>query len=179
MVSVLHTNFISCRVSFVLRCFYKSNSSCLCSGENGKPFCLAELWPCTNTRRRSKILDLNACHILTLQIPLLWRFSSKKSMQIFKILFRPAARARRTACSHNKKLNWKNIVGKNLGGVCFKWLRLWMKNGCGCELDERKEKNWRRKEDYYSGIFFITNKLLKITITCWNPSKYLYLYSTY
>ena len=36
---------ISCRVSFhfVLRCFYKSYSSFLCRGENGKTFCLAEL----------------------------------------------------------------------------------------------------------------------------------------
>ena len=47
MVSVLHTNFISCRVSFVLRCLCKSNSSCLCRGDNSKPFSLAELWPCT------------------------------------------------------------------------------------------------------------------------------------
>ena len=47
MVSVLHVNFISCRVSFVLRWFYKINSSCLCCGENSKWFCLAELWPCT------------------------------------------------------------------------------------------------------------------------------------
>ena len=39
-VSVLHANFISCRVSFVLRCFYKSYSCRLCRGENGKPFCL-------------------------------------------------------------------------------------------------------------------------------------------
>ena len=62
-------NFISCRVTLVLRCFYKS-SLVVCRGENGKPFCLAELWPCTNTRRRSKILDLNACHILPLQIQL-------------------------------------------------------------------------------------------------------------
>ena len=48
-VSVLHANFISCRVSFVLRCFYKSYSCRLCRGENGKPFCLAELWPCTTS----------------------------------------------------------------------------------------------------------------------------------
>ena len=47
MVSVLHTNFISHWVSFVLRCFYKSNSSCLCRGENSELFCLVELWPCT------------------------------------------------------------------------------------------------------------------------------------
>ena len=50
LLIVLHTNFISCRVGFVLRCFYKSTLVkstlvCLCSGENGKPFCLAELWP--------------------------------------------------------------------------------------------------------------------------------------
>ena len=63
---------ISCRVSFhfVLRCFYKSYSSFLCRGENGKTFCLAELWPCINTRRASKILDLKACHILPLQVQL-------------------------------------------------------------------------------------------------------------
>ena len=47
MVSVLHANFISHWVSFVLRCFYKSNSSCLCRGENSELFCLVELWPCT------------------------------------------------------------------------------------------------------------------------------------
>ena len=35
-------NSISCRVSFVLRCFYKS-SLVVCRGENCKPFCLAEL----------------------------------------------------------------------------------------------------------------------------------------
>ena len=28
MVSVLHTNLISCRVGLVLRCFYESNFSC-------------------------------------------------------------------------------------------------------------------------------------------------------
>ena len=61
---------MSCRVSFVLRCFYKSYSSFLCRGENGKTFRLAELWPCINTRRASKILDLNACHILPLQVQL-------------------------------------------------------------------------------------------------------------
>ena len=48
----------------------QEHSSCLYRGENGKPFCLAELWPCTNTRHRSNILDLNACHILPLQIQL-------------------------------------------------------------------------------------------------------------
>ena len=47
MVSVLHANFISHWVSFVLRCFYKSNSSCLCRGENSELFCLVELWSCT------------------------------------------------------------------------------------------------------------------------------------
>ena len=47
MVSVLHANFISHWVSFVLRCFYKSNSSCLYRGENSELFCLVELWPCT------------------------------------------------------------------------------------------------------------------------------------
>ena len=47
MVLALHANFISCRVSFVLWCFYKNNSSCLHHGENSYPFCLAELWPCT------------------------------------------------------------------------------------------------------------------------------------
>ena len=30
MVSVLHTNLISCRVGFVLSFFYKSNFSCTC-----------------------------------------------------------------------------------------------------------------------------------------------------
>ena len=52
----------------------QKHSSCLCRGENGKPFCLAKLWPCTNTRRGSKILDLNACHILPLQIQLFGGF---------------------------------------------------------------------------------------------------------
>ena len=33
----------------------QEHSSCLCRGENGKPFCLPELWPWTNTRRGSKI----------------------------------------------------------------------------------------------------------------------------
>ena len=47
----------------------QGHSSCLCRGDC-KPFCPAELWPCTNTRRRSKILGLNACHILPLQIQL-------------------------------------------------------------------------------------------------------------
>ena len=47
MVSVLHANFISHWVSFVLRCFYKSKSSCLYRGENSELFCLVELWPCT------------------------------------------------------------------------------------------------------------------------------------
>ena len=55
---------ISCRVSFVLRSFYKGYSSFLCCGENCKTFCLAELWTCINMRRGSKILHLNACHIL-------------------------------------------------------------------------------------------------------------------
>ena len=31
MVSVLHTNLISCWVGFVLSCFYKSNFSCTLS----------------------------------------------------------------------------------------------------------------------------------------------------
>ena len=55
----------------------QKDSSCLCRGENGKPFCLAKLWPCTNTRRGSKILDLNACHILPLQIQLFGGFELK------------------------------------------------------------------------------------------------------
>ena len=45
---------ISCRVSLVLRCFYKSYYSHLCRGENGETFSLAELWPCINKRRVSK-----------------------------------------------------------------------------------------------------------------------------
>ena len=75
---VLHASFIGCRVSFVYRYFYKSISSCLCRGENGKLFCLAELWPCTKTCCGSKILDLNTCHIfLTLQIHLSGGFDLK------------------------------------------------------------------------------------------------------
>ena len=64
-VALFYCHFlISCRVSFVLRSFYKGYSSFLCRGENCKTFCLAELWTCINMRRGSKILHLNACHIL-------------------------------------------------------------------------------------------------------------------
>ena len=63
-VALFYCHFlISCRVSFVLRSFYKGYSSFLCRGENCKTFCLAELWTCINMRRGSKILHLNACHI--------------------------------------------------------------------------------------------------------------------
>ena len=41
-------------------------------------FCLAELWPRTNTRG-SKILDFNAFHILPPKYPTFWRFWAKTS----------------------------------------------------------------------------------------------------
>ena len=41
MVSVLHTNLVSCRVGFLLSCFYKSNFSCsLLVARTVKPFFL-------------------------------------------------------------------------------------------------------------------------------------------
>ena len=72
----------------------QEHSSCLCRGENGKPFCLAELWPCTNTRRRSKLLDLNACHILPLQIQL--SGGLKLKLQNFILAVLPFRRIKKT-----------------------------------------------------------------------------------
>ena len=44
MVSVLHTNLVSCRVGFVLSCFYKSNFSCsLLVARTVQPFFLLSL----------------------------------------------------------------------------------------------------------------------------------------
>ena len=92
---------ISCRVSFVLRCFYKSYSSFLCHGDNCKTFCLAELWPCINTRRGSKILDLNACHILPLQNQLSGSFELK--LQNFTLVVVPFRRIKKT---NKQSLHW-------------------------------------------------------------------------
>ena len=62
---VLHSNFISCRVGFVLSGFTRATLAILYHGKNDKPFCLAELLPCTNTHiADQKFLDLNVCHIL-------------------------------------------------------------------------------------------------------------------
>ena len=79
----------------------QEHSSCLCRGENGKPFCLAELWPCTNTRRRSKLLDLNACHILPLQIHL--SGGLKLKLQNFILAVLPFRRIKKT---NVQSLHW-------------------------------------------------------------------------
>ena len=51
MVSVLHTNLISCRVGFVLSCFYKSNFSCsLLVARTVQPFFLLSFDLDINTR---------------------------------------------------------------------------------------------------------------------------------
>ena len=71
MVLVLHVNFISCQVGFVLSCLYaRATILVLCHGENGKPFCLPELSPCncTNTYvacidRSDSLTFLQSCHL--------------------------------------------------------------------------------------------------------------------
>ena len=94
-VALFYCHFlISCRVSFVLRSFYKGYSSFLCRGENCKTFCLAELWTCINMRCRFKILDLNACHISPLQIQLSGSFELK--LQNFTLVVVPFRRIKRT-----------------------------------------------------------------------------------
>ena len=103
MVLVLHANFISCWVSFVLRYLYKSNSSCLCHCENSKPFCLAKSWPCTKTRHGSKILDVNVCHILLLQIQLSGGFVLLKKLQNFILAVLPFRRIKKT---NVQSLHW-------------------------------------------------------------------------
>ena len=58
MVSVLHTNLISCRVGFVLSCFYKSNFSCsLLVARTVQPFFLLSFDLDINTR----VADRNSC----------------------------------------------------------------------------------------------------------------------
>lgn len=61
---------------------------------------------------------------------------------VFRCSFRPAARAPLRACSLVKKLKWKNVVreGKTWVVSVVSGSRLWIKNGRGCELDERKER---------------------------------------
>ena len=100
MVLVLHVNFISCWVSFVLIYLYKSNSS-LCHCANSKPFCLAKSWPCKKTRHRSKILDVNVCHILLLQIQLSGGFVLK--LQNFILVVLPFRRIKKT---NVQSLHW-------------------------------------------------------------------------
>ena len=57
MVSVLHTNLISCRVGLVLRCFYESNFSCsLLVATTVQPFFLLSFDLDINTCWRSEIL---------------------------------------------------------------------------------------------------------------------------
>ena len=58
---VLHANFISCRVIFVLRCFYKSTPVVCAVARNGKPYCLDELWPALIVRIHWD-LTINAVH---------------------------------------------------------------------------------------------------------------------
>ena len=56
MVSVLHTNLISCRVGSVLSCFYKSNfSSSLLVARTVQPFFLLSFDLDINTRSRIEI----------------------------------------------------------------------------------------------------------------------------
>ena len=101
-VALFYCHFlISCRVSFVLRCFYKGYSSFLCRGENCKTFCLAELWTCIKMRCGLKILDLNACHILPLQIQLSGSFELK--LQNFTLVFNPFRRIKKT---NEQSLHW-------------------------------------------------------------------------
>ena len=101
-VALFYCHFlISCWVSFVLRCFYKGYSSFLCCGENCKTFCLAELWTCINMRCGFKILDLNACHILPLQIQLSGSFELK--LQNFTLVVVPFRRIKKT---NEQSLHW-------------------------------------------------------------------------
>ena len=102
IVALFYCHFlISCWVSFVLRSFYKGYSSFLCCGENCKTFCLAELWTCINMRRRSKILHLNACHILPFKIQLSGSFELK--LQNFTLVVVPFRRIKRT---NEQSLHW-------------------------------------------------------------------------
>ena len=101
-VALFYCHFlISCWVSFVLRCFYKGYSSFLYCGENCKTFCLAELWTCINMRCGLKILDLNACHILPLQIQLSGSFELK--LQNFTLVVVPFRRIKKT---NEQSLHW-------------------------------------------------------------------------
>lgn len=61
---------------------------------------------------------------------------------VFRCSFRPAARAPLKACSLVKKLKWKNVVREVKTWVVsvVRGSRLWIKNGRGCELDERKQR---------------------------------------
>ena len=86
---------------FGFRYLYKSNSSCLCHCENSKPFCLAKSWPCTKTRRGSKILDVNVCHILLLQVQLSGGFVLK--LQNFILAVLPLRRIKKTKV---QSLHW-------------------------------------------------------------------------
>ena len=101
-VALFYCHFlISCWVSFVLRCFYKGYSSFLCCGENCKTFCLAEHWTCINMRCGLKILDLNACHILPLQIQLSGSFELK--LQNVTLVVVPFRRIKKT---NEQSLHW-------------------------------------------------------------------------
>ena len=50
MVSVVHANLSVAWLALFLVAFTRATLIVLCRGENGKPFCLAELWSCTNMR---------------------------------------------------------------------------------------------------------------------------------
>ena len=50
MVSVLHAKSSVAGLALFLVAFTRATLIVLCRGENGKLFCLAELWPCTNMR---------------------------------------------------------------------------------------------------------------------------------
>ena len=78
-VALFYCHFlISCRVSFVLRSFYKGYSSFLCRGENCKTFCLAELWTCINMRRGSKYFTWMFVTFYPSN-PTFWKFWAKTS----------------------------------------------------------------------------------------------------
>ena len=58
-------------------------------------------WPCINTHHASKILDLNACHVLPLQIQLSGSFELK--LQNFTLLIVPFRRTKKT---NEQSLHW-------------------------------------------------------------------------
>ena len=115
MQNCIITNFISYRVSFVLRCSHKSTlMSCLCCGEKGKPFCLDELWLALIVRIH-RDFTINAVHA----------FQNTKK-KIFGFTHAPL----KFICAPRKDkhfigLLWQLLTASNVGAWTQAWQTKW------------------------------------------------------